>query len=101
MSAIKLVIEDETLDKALKEMLKEEKEELRKLQMFNAIQVAEYLGCTKNNVYNLTNAGILKPIKIGKEQMYSQYMLEDFQKRYEGVDLSNPSKMKRAFNLLG
>ena len=59
------------------------------LKMYNQQEVAELLGCNKETVRILRETGCIKPIKIGRQYMFSYFELEKFQKDFSGLDVSN------------
>ncbi len=44
--------------------------------------------------------GALKPIKTGRNYMYSQEAIKKFQEKYEGFDMSTPEGVNKAYNTL-
>lgn len=70
------------------------------IRMYTRDEVAEMIGCHKNHVVMLSEVGCLKSIRIGKRYMYSYEAIKQFQKDYEGLDLSNKVKALQAYSLV-
>lgn len=68
--------------------------------MYTRDEVAEMIGCHKDHVVMLSEVGCLKSIRIGKRYMYSYEAIKQFQKDYEGLDLSNKVKALQAYSLV-
>ena len=101
MELFEFEINKEEFERKLDKKLEKEVHNLVRIKMLNTKEVAECLGTTVQTVGTTKDIGILKPIKIGKQFMYSQDMLLEFQKRYEGIHLSNVGEMKKAYKALG
>uniref|UniRef100_UPI00242A74E0 helix-turn-helix domain-containing protein n=1 Tax=Faecalicoccus pleomorphus TaxID=1323 RepID=UPI00242A74E0 len=69
-------------------------------RMYTRDEVAEMIGCHKDHVVMLSEVGCLKSIRIGKRYMYSYEAIKQFQKDYEGLDLSNKVKALQAYSLV-
>lgn len=70
------------------------------IRMYTRDEVAEMIGCHKDHVVMLSEVGCLKSIRIGKRYMYSYEAIKQFQKDYEGLDLSNKVKALQACSLV-
>lgn len=70
------------------------------IRMYTRDEVAEMIGCHKDHVVMLSEVGCLKSIRIGKRYMYSYEAIKQFQKDYEGLDLSNKLKALQAYSLV-
>lgn len=70
------------------------------IRMYTRDEVAEMIGCHKDHVVMLSEVGCLKSIRIGKRYMYSYEAIKQFQKDYEGLDLSNKVKALQAYSLV-
>lgn len=70
------------------------------VRMYTREEVAEMIGCHKDHVVMLSEVGYLKSIRIGKRYMYSYEAIKQFQKEYEGLDLSNKVKAMQAYSLV-
>ena len=62
------------------------------LKMLTSEQVALLLNVGIDQVTMLRETGVLKPIKTGKNYMFSQSEIERFQAEYIGLDCSNRIK---------
>lgn len=63
----------------------------RKL-VYTVAEASELLGITKVRVYELIHSGILKGFKCGRMSV-SLFAIQDFLKKYEGLDISNPKNI--------
>ncbi|SUO03185.1 Uncharacterised protein [Faecalicoccus pleomorphus] len=70
------------------------------IRMYTRDEVSEMIGCHKDHVVMLSEVGCLKSIRIGKRYMYSYEAIKQFQKDYEGLDLSNKVKALQAYSLV-
>lgn len=70
------------------------------IRMYTRDEVAEMIGCHKDHLVMLSEVGCLKSIRIGKRYMYSYEAIKQFQKDYEGLDLSNKVKALQAYSLV-
>lgn len=71
------------------------------LKMLTREETSKLLNTSLNTLDMLREVGILKAIKIGKNYMYSQFAIKQFQLDYEGCELSNLVKMHEAYNRIG
>lgn len=62
------------------------------VRLYTVAQTAALLQTSKDYVYRLINAGILKTVKIGTRKIRHD-VLADFIKNAEGMDLSDPRKI--------
>lgn len=62
------------------------------VRLYTVAQTAALLQTSKDYVYRLINAGILKTVKIGTKKIRHD-VLADFIKNAEGMDLSDPRKI--------
>lgn len=67
------------------------------LKMLSQKEVAEILNVSKDQVAMLREYKIIKSIKTGKNYMFSQESIKQFQKEYAGYDVSNKMKALKAF----
>lgn len=63
-----------------------------RLKMLTSEQVAILLNVGIEQVTMLRETGVLKPIKTGKNYMFSQNEIERFQAEFVGLDCSNRVK---------
>jgi len=59
------------------------------IRMYTREEVADMIGCHKDNVVMLSEVGCLKAIRIGRRYMFSYEAIKQFQHDYEGLDVSN------------
>lgn len=59
------------------------------LQMLTGEEVSELLNVHRNQITMYRETGILQGIKTGKNIMYSQKEILEFQDKYKGYDISN------------
>lgn len=59
-------------------------------------EAAAALQCSPLNVKKFRQFGLLKGIKTGRAWRYSQKAIDDFQKRFEGMDISGSRQMALA-----
>lgn len=59
------------------------------LKMLTREETSKLLNTSLNTLDMLREVGVLKAIKIGKNYMYSQFAIKQFQLDYEGYELSN------------
>ena len=59
------------------------------LKMLTREETSKLLNTSLNTLDMLREVGVLKAIKIGKNYMYSQFSIKQFQLDYEGYELSN------------
>ena len=59
------------------------------LQMLSQEDLYKLLNVGKETLIMWRDLGILKPIKTGRSFMFSQESIKEFQKRFEGYDISN------------
>ena len=67
------------------------------LKMLSQKEVGEILNVSREQVAMLREHKIIKSIKTGKNYMFSQESLEEFQRDYAGYDVSNKKKALKAF----
>ena len=63
-----------------------------KLKMLTREETSELLNTHRDTVSMLCEVKILHPIKIGKCYMFSQEDIQNFQREYGGLDVSNKLK---------
>ena len=68
--------------------------EMNEEALLKVTDVAEFLGISKNNVYNLIYSGILPAIKIGGYKVRKTTLLK-FLSDYEGYDLSDLENVRK------
>ena len=68
------------------------------LQMFTQEEVVELLHAHVTTVSMLREVGILPAIKIGRNYMFSQQTIRDFQVNYSRYDVSNRVKTLESFS---
>lgn len=61
--------------------------------VYTVSEVSKILGINKNSVYNLINAGIIKTMKLGRQKI-TQNSLIDFLENYDGYDLTDLSNIR-------
>lgn len=61
--------------------------------IYTVAEVSKILGVNKNCIYNLINEGIIKTLKLGRQKITLNSLLEFFD-NYDGYDLSNLSEIK-------
>ena len=57
-------------------------------------EVAKILKCNLNTVNDYINAGLLPRLKIGRISKCRRLAVEEFMKKYEGYDLTDPYNVK-------
>ena len=67
------------------------------IRMYTREEVADMIGCHKDNVVMLSEVGCLKAIRIGRRYMFSYEAIKQFQHDYEGLDVSNRTKAIGSF----
>lgn len=67
------------------------------LQMLTQEDVAELLHTHVTTVSMLREVGVLPATKTGRNFMFSQQTIRDFQKNYSGYDVSNRVKAVESF----
>ena len=70
------------------------------IRMYTREEVAKMIGCHKDLVVMLSEVGCLKSIRIGKRYMYSYESIKQFQKDYEGLDVSNRFKAMESYRMI-
>lgn len=71
------------------------------LKMLTREETSKLLNTSLNTLDMLREVGALKPIKLGRNYMYSQFAIKQFQLDYEGCELSNLVAMHEAYNKVG
>lgn len=61
--------------------------------VYTVHEVSKILGINKNSLYNLINAGIIKTMKLGRQKITINSLLE-FLNNYDGYDLTDLSNIK-------
>lgn len=61
--------------------------------IYTVYDVSRILGVNKNSVYNLINAGIIKTMKLGRQKITKNSLLE-FINNYDGYDLTDLTNIK-------
>ena len=61
--------------------------------LYTVAEAAEILMCNPNTVYRLHSAGLLPFLKLGRLKCRRE-ALEDFLKKYEGYDITDPQNIK-------
>lgn len=61
--------------------------------LYTVSEVAELLKTTKDYVYKLQKAGLLKFMKLGRLKVRKK-TLDEFLEKYDGMDLSDPFNVK-------
>lgn len=62
--------------------------------LFTVSEAAKLMKVGRNNIYALINAGVLPVLKLGSYKI-RRTALEEFAKRYEGYDLSDPNNITK------
>ena len=70
------------------------------LQMLTTDQVGELLNVHRNTVQMYRECGILQGIKTGKNYMFSQKEISEFQERFRGYDISNKFRVKESLEMM-
>lgn len=60
--------------------------------LYTVPEVAKLLRCNPGRVYELKNAGLLPFLKLGQLKCRRE-ALEDFLRKYEGYDISDPNNI--------
>ena len=68
------------------------------LKMLTREETSKLLNTSLNTLDMLREVGVLKPIKLGKNYMYSQFAIKQFQRDYEGYELSNLVTITNSYN---
>lgn len=68
----------------------------QEITMFTREEVAELFKTNVDFISTLSELKILKPIKIGKRFMFTYGSLVEFEKKFQGFDLSNAVKAMEA-----
>lgn len=63
------------------------------MELLTVADVAKILKCNKDYVHKLRNAGLLQFMKLGSYKCRPE-TLNEFLKRYDGMDLTNPYDIK-------
>lgn len=63
------------------------------LQMLTGDEVSQLLNVHRNQITMYRETGILKGTKTGKNIMYSQKEITEFQDKFKGYDISNKFKV--------
>lgn len=66
------------------------------LQMLTGDEVSQLLNVHRNQITMYRETGILKGTKTGKNIMYSQKEIMEFQDKFKGYDISNKFKVMEA-----
>ncbi len=61
--------------------------------IYTVCEVSKILGVNRNCVYNLINHGILKTIKLGRQKITYNSLME-FLNNYDGYDLTDLANIK-------
>lgn len=61
--------------------------------VYTVKDVSKILGINRNSVYNLINAGIIKTMKLGRQKITHNSLME-FLNNYDGYDLTDLSNIK-------
>lgn len=61
--------------------------------VYTVQEVSKILGVNKNSVYSLINAGVIKTMKLGRQKITINSLIE-FLENYDGYDLSDLSNIK-------
>ncbi|WP_283650543.1 helix-turn-helix domain-containing protein [Dubosiella newyorkensis] len=73
---------------------------LENLKMLTTNEVAEILNVHRNQVQMFKDQGILKGIKTGKNIMYSQREILEFQQKFKGYDISNVREIRKTIQAM-
>ena len=68
---------------------------LDNLKMLTTDDVAEIFNVHRNQVQMFKDQGILKGTKTGKNFMYSQEEILNFQRRFKGYNISNLTEIRK------
>lgn len=61
--------------------------------LYTVAEAAEVLMCNPGTIYKLRNAGLLPFLKLGRLKCRRE-ALEEFLKKYEGYDITDPQNIK-------
>ena len=70
------------------------------LKMFTQEEVAEILHAHPTTITTLREIGILPAIRTGRNYMFSEEVIRDFQHNYVGFDVSNRVKALEAYRVV-
>lgn len=70
-----------------------ERRDFMEKMLYTIAEAAEVLMCNPGTVYKLRNAGLLPFLKLGRLKCRRE-ALEDFLKKYEGYDITDPQNIK-------
>lgn len=73
---------------------------LDNLKMLTTDDVAEIFNVHRNQVQMFKDQGILKGIRTGKNIMYSQEEILNFQRRFKGYNISNVKEIKATIHAM-
>lgn len=97
MSAIQQEIEElREIERSWDDYQELKDREKSKLDMLTQDEVADMLKTSRVNVAMLREVGIIQATKTGKNYMFSQDSIKQFQYDYAGLDVSNRVKALRA-----
>lgn len=68
------------------------------LQMLTQEDLYKLLNVGKDTLVMWREVGILKPIKTGRSYMFTQASVREFEKKFEGYDISNRYNAIKALN---
>lgn len=63
-------------------------------ELISTAEVAKILKCNRNTVYDLINARLLPRMKFGTHSKCSRIAVDEFIKKYQNYDLSDPFNVK-------
>lgn len=67
-------------------------------ELLTVQEIADRLKCNKNFVYELMKAGLLPFLSLGRKKVRKS-ALDEFIRKYEGWDISNPYNPKRIYGI--
>lgn len=70
------------------------------LKMYTQEEVCEMLNIHVQTLVMYREIGIIKPIKTGKNYMFSKQSISKFQNDYEGLDVSNRIKAIESYKIV-
>lgn len=63
-------------------------------ELISTTEVAKILKCNINTVNDYIKAGLLPRLKIGRNSKCRRLAVDEFMKKYEGYDLTDPYNVK-------
>lgn len=67
-------------------------------ELITTAEVAKILKCNRNTVYEFIKAGLLPRMKFGVHNKCSRLAVDEFIKKYQNYDLTDPFNIKPIIN---